>query len=147
MTIVRVLIIDDSVTMRAMLEQVISADHECQVVGVAANAETAFALLTSCRPDVITLDLTMPGIDGLQFLRIVREKRHPPIVVVSSVSRAGAGETDLALKAGASACFDKACLLANVPLFLRTLKKAARCKKAALRVQKSREVVSDSNPF
>lgn len=133
MTPVRVLIVDDSVTMRAMLEQVILANAGYQVVGIAADANAALTLMAKCRPDVVTLDITMPGIDGLQFLQGLNGKRHPPVIVVSSTSRAGACETGLALEAGAVACFDKANLLADLPLFLRALKKAAQSKICAKR--------------
>ena len=125
---VRVLIVDDSVTIRAMLEQVISADIGCRVVGVAADAHAALSLMTTSRPDVMTLDLTMPGMGGLQFLRDIHGTRHPPIVVVSSASTADACETAQALEAGAAACFDKARLLSDMPRFMRKLKKAAQAK-------------------
>ncbi|MEG3178676.1 response regulator [Sphingomonas sp. RB3P16] len=129
------LIVDDSVTMRAMLEQVIVASSGYHVVGIAADAATALTLMKKCRPDVVTLDIRMPGIDGLEFLHGINGKSHPPIVVVSSISRAGTCETDVALEAGAVACFDKATLLAEVPRFLRTLKKAAQPKKCATKLR------------
>lgn len=128
MTFIRVLIVDDSVTMRAMLEQVISTKRDFQVVGVAADAVAAKTLMANCRPDLMTLDLTMPGIDGLQFLRTINDQRHPPIIVVSSASTPDACISKQALEAGAAACFDKASLLANIPAFLRKLSKAAQSK-------------------
>lgn len=126
MTCVRVLIVDDSMTIRAMLEQIISGDDGCEVVGLAADAAEALPLMTSSRADVMTLDLNMPGTDGLQFLRHIGDLRHPPVVVISSTSRAG--NRCAARQAGAVACFDKAALLADVPHFLRRLKKAAQTK-------------------
>jgi chemotaxis response regulator CheB len=123
MTCLRVLIIDDSVTIRAMLEQMIADAAGCVVAGVAANAEDAHRLMLTSRPDVMTLDLTMPGIGGLQFIRDLRDRPHPPIIVVSSSSKDGAAESHGALEAGASACFDKAKLLSDFSKFLRILKK------------------------
>lgn len=145
MTGVRVLIIDDSLTIRAMLEHVISTDNGCDVVGVAADADTAMRMMSSNRPDVMTLDLMMPGIDGLQFLHDIDGVRHPPVVIVSSQ-----GKTDIcaaALKAGAVACFDKAGLLANVPLFLRKLKKAAQSGpiKGAARCPRMKAIAGQGN--
>ena len=128
MTAVRVLVIDDSVTMRAMLEQVITAEVSCRVVGVAADVNTAVAMMKSTRPDVMTLDLTMPGIDGLQFLLSIADQPHPPIIVVSSASKHGAVETSEAIEAGAVACFDKANLLADAKKFRKALMKAAKAK-------------------
>lgn len=130
---IHVLIVDDSVTMRAMLEQVISSDAGCHVVGVAADADAARRLMMDSRPDVMTLDLAMPGIAGLQFLHDIQNQRHPPIIVVSSSSKAGACETEQAFEAGAFDCFDKARLLSDVPKFMRALKKAARCTTTAVR--------------
>ena len=130
MTAVRVLIVDDSVTMRAMLEQVISADAALQVVGVAADAATAAQLMKIQWPDVMTLDLAMPGTNGLQFLKQIDGARHPPVIVVSSASKAGAPETTFAIEAGAHACFDKAHILADAPGFRRALRKAAQADPA-----------------
>ena len=125
----QVLIADDSVTIRAKLEQVISASDGCHVVGLAANVDDARRLMKQKWPDVMTLDLTMPGIDGFQFLRDMQGQHHPPIVVVSSSSHAGAEAVEL----GAAACFDKAKLLTEASQFLRLLRKAARPKPISLR--------------
>ena len=128
MAALQVLIVDDSVTIRAMLEQVISAGEGCHVAGMAASADDARRMMMQKWPDVMTLDLTMPGIDGFQFLRDIQGQRHPPIVVVSSSSSAGAEASAQAIKAGAAACFDKAKLLTEASQFIRLLRKAARTK-------------------
>lgn len=127
MNTIRVLIVDDSVTIRAMLEQVISSDPSFHVVGIAADIATARALMRSSAPDVMTLDLAMPGVDGLHFLRSLKGQRHPPIVVVSASSKRGTAETEEALEAGAAACFDKSKLLSDQPKFVRALKRSVRC--------------------
>jgi two-component system chemotaxis response regulator CheB len=121
----RVVIVDDSITFRAMLEQVISRDTACEVVGVAADVPSALELMQSRQPDAITLDLAMPGVDGLQFLRALKGKQHPAILVVSSSTKDGSWERAEALAAGAAACFDKAKLMTHLPQLVRTLKKSA----------------------
>ncbi len=131
MTALQVMVIDDSVTIRAMLEQIISADVSCRVVGVAADVNAAIAIMRTTRPDVVTLDLKIPGTDGLQFLRSIADQRHPPIIVVSSASKQGALETTAAIEAGAVACFDKANLLADAKKFRKALTKAAQTKPSA----------------
>ncbi len=123
---IRVLIVDDSVTIRAMLEHIISRDPECQVVGIAADIDDARTLMLTSRPNVITLDLAMPGLGGLHFLRELKEHPHPPIMVLSSSAKDGALEVEEAMASGAAACFDKNKLLSACPLFMSALKKAAR---------------------
>ncbi|MGY4395716.1 chemotaxis response regulator CheB [Sphingomonas sp. UYAg733] len=123
---IRVLIVDDSVTIRAMLEHIISRDPECQVVGIAADIDDARTLMLTSRPNVITLDLAMPGVGGLHFLRELSEHPHPPIIVLSSSAKDGAFEVGEAMASGAAACFDKGKLLSACPLFVSTLKKTAR---------------------
>ena len=69
---IRVLIVDDSVVMRRLLSEVIAADPEMQVAGYAANGQIALSLLSQVAPDIITLDIEMPVMDGLSTLRAVR---------------------------------------------------------------------------
>ncbi|WP_052216199.1 response regulator [Sphingomonas sp. ERG5] len=123
---IRVLIVDDSVTIRAMLEHIISRDPACQVVGIAADIDDARTLMRTSRPHVITLDLAMPGLGGLSFLEELKGHPHPPIIVLSSSAKDGAPEVEEAMTSGAAACFDKGKLLSACPLFVRTLKKTAR---------------------
>jgi chemotaxis response regulator CheB len=89
----RVLIIDDSLTIRAMLEELIEREPGCRVVGMASNAEEARSMITDLIPNVVTLDLNMPGIDGMTFLDQLRGVGHPPIVIVSSATPAGSSQT------------------------------------------------------
>ena len=133
MTCIRVLIIDDSVTIRAMLEQLIADVAGCVVAGIAATAEEASDLMLSGRFDVMTLDLTMPGLGGMQFIRNLRDRPHPPIVVLSSSSTHGASESQEAVEAGASACFDKAKLLSDFPSFVRILRTTGKDLRHAAR--------------
>jgi two-component system chemotaxis response regulator CheB len=112
-----------------MLESVISRDHDCVVAGMAADAETAYVLMQKSAPDIITLDLSMPGIGGIGFLDAIAAKRHPPILVVSSLTGVDCAATIEALEHGADACFDKHKIVSEAAEFMRLLKKTAKRKR------------------
>jgi len=97
----RVLIVDDSAFMRKVLETIFSADPQLQVVGHAKDGREAVALAESLKPDVITMDINMPHVDGLQATAEIMTTNPRPIVVVSSESREGAASTLRALELGA----------------------------------------------
>jgi two-component system chemotaxis response regulator CheB len=98
---VRVLIVDDSSFMRKVVQGIISADSSMQVVGEAADGREAVALAESLRPDVITMDINMPHLDGLGATEIIMSKNPRPIVILSSESHEGAQGTLRALQLGA----------------------------------------------
>jgi chemotaxis response regulator CheB len=122
----RVLVIDDSLTIRAMLEQILNGLPNCRVVGIASDVAAARMLMERDRPNLITLDLMMPGIGGLDFLDELASRAHCPIVVVSSTTKDGTPAADEALARGADACFDKAKIVSEAPAFLALLRKIAR---------------------
>jgi two-component system chemotaxis response regulator CheB len=124
------LVIDDSLTIRAMLEELIEREEGCRVVGTASNANDARSMLIDLIPNVVTLDLNMPGIDGLTFLDELNGKVHVPVVVVSSSTSAGSPHTAEAIKRGAHACFDKANILSETANFVRLLKAASKAGSA-----------------
>jgi two-component system chemotaxis response regulator CheB len=97
----RVLIVDDSAFMRKVLETIFSADDQLQVVGHAKDGREAVALAESLKPDVITMDINMPHVDGLEATAEIMTTNPRPIVVVSSESREGADSTLRALELGA----------------------------------------------
>jgi len=97
----RVLIVDDSAFMRKVLETIFSADPQLQVVGHAKDGREAVSLAESLKPDVITMDINMPHVDGLQATAEIMTTNPRPIVVVSSESREGAASTLRALELGA----------------------------------------------
>jgi len=97
----KVLIVDDSAFMRKVLETIISGDDQLQVVGQAKDGREAVALAESLKPDVITMDINMPHMDGLQATAQIMTTNPRPIVVVSSESRDGAASTLKALELGA----------------------------------------------
>jgi two-component system, chemotaxis family, protein-glutamate methylesterase/glutaminase len=101
MTDVRVLIVDDSAMMRSFLREVLSSDPEIEVVGVAADPFSAREKIKALNPTVITLDIEMPGMDGLTFLEHLMRLRPMPVVMVSSLTQRGAVTTLRALDIGA----------------------------------------------
>ncbi len=84
MTLLRVMVVDDSVTRRQQISALVEATRLATVCGVANNGATAIRALRSLEPDVITLDLEMPGVDGFAFLRLMMSTRPTPVIVVSS---------------------------------------------------------------
>jgi two-component system chemotaxis response regulator CheB len=98
---VRVLIVDDSALMRNLLTAVLSEDPEIEVVGTASDPFVARDRIKALNPDVITLDVEMPRMDGVTFLRKIMALRPTPVVMVSSLTQAGADVTLEALEIGA----------------------------------------------
>jgi len=107
---VKVLIVDDSPTMRAILSMMISSDPEIEVVGKADCPSTARQMIKELNPDVMTLDIEMPGMDGLDFLEKVMRLRPMPVIMVSALTAAGAEATLKAMELGAFDCFAKPAL-------------------------------------
>jgi len=97
----RVLVVEDSTFMRRVLETIFNSDDQLQVVGHASDGREAIALSESLKPDVITMDLNMPHMDGLQATAHIMTTNPRPIVVVSSETREGAAKTLKALELGA----------------------------------------------
>jgi len=97
----RVLIVDDSAFMRKVLETIFNADELLQVVGHAKDGREAVSLAESLKPDVITMDINMPHVDGLQATAEIMTTNPRPIVIVSSESKEGAASTLRALELGA----------------------------------------------
>src|SRR5436305_9662173 len=98
---IRVLIVDDSAFMRKVLHSIISSDPEMEVVGEARDGRDAVAQAEALKPDVITMDINMPHVDGLQATELIMSTNPRPIVIVSSESREGADITLKALELGA----------------------------------------------
>jgi two-component system chemotaxis response regulator CheB len=97
----RVLVVDDSAFMRKVLESIFNADEHLQVVGHAKDGREAIALSESLKPDVISMDLNMPHMDGLQATAHIMTNSPRPILIVSSESKEGAASTLKALELGA----------------------------------------------
>lgn len=101
MTKIRVLIIDDSAVVRQMLTAILDAEPDIEVVGSAADPYIARNKIKELNPDVLTLDIEMPRMDGLTFLRNLMRLRPMPVVMISSLTERGAEITLDALDAGA----------------------------------------------
>lgn len=100
---IRVLIVDDSVVIRKILSDTLSADLSLEVVSSAQNGKLALAKIPQCQPDVITLDVEMPVMNGIEALAEIR-KVYPklPVIMFSTLTEAGASATLDALALGAS---------------------------------------------
>ena len=98
---VRVLVVDDSALMRKLIPQILQADGSIQVVGTAIDGNFALKKIEELKPQVVTLDLEMPGMSGMQALREITTRYHLPVIVVSSHTTHGASATFKALAMGA----------------------------------------------
>jgi two-component system chemotaxis response regulator CheB len=100
---IRVLIVDDAVVVRKIVSAVLAEDPEIEIVGTAANGRIALQKLTQVNPDLVTLDIEMPELDGLQTLKALRST-HPrlPVIMFSTLTERGASATIEALTLGAS---------------------------------------------
>src|SRR5580692_12149645 len=98
---IRVLVADDSAFMCKVLQEIINADPGMEVAGQARDGRAAVTLAETLKPDVITMDIYMPHLDGLQATELIMSQNPRPIVIVSSESREGAESTLRALQLGA----------------------------------------------
>lgn len=146
---IRVLVVDDSAFLRKVVSQMLSRSPLIQVVGTARDGEEALALVEEHRPDVVTLDLVMPGMDGVSFLR-EQMRRQPIPVVVCSIAHES-GELALgALEAGAVDFVQKPTALATDKVFeiadelIEKVRAAAAARTSRIRAEPSAGVVGGS---
>ena len=126
---VRVLVVDDSATMRGLISACLRRDPEIEVIGSAGDPLEARQAIKDLNPDVITLDIEMPNMSGLEFLEKIMRLRPMPVVMVSTLTQAGADETLRALELGAVDCVAKPTSLVGGGQALSEL--AAKVKAAA----------------
>jgi two-component system chemotaxis response regulator CheB len=98
---IRVLVVDDSALMRKLIPQILETDNSIHVVGTAIDGNFGLKKLEELRPQVVTLDLEMPGMGGLEMLKEIMRRHRVPVIVVSSHSTEGASVTLKALSLGA----------------------------------------------
>ncbi len=104
---VRVLVVDDSATMRGIITSVLQRDPGIEVVGSAGDPFEAREAIKQLSPDVLTLDIEMPRMSGIEFLEKVMRLRPMPVIMVSTLTQAGASVTVEALELGAVECVAK----------------------------------------
>jgi len=98
---IRVLVVDDSALMRKLIPQILQSESSIQVVGTAMDGNFGLKKIEELRPEVVTLDLEMPGMGGLEMLKEIMRRHRVPVIVVSSHSTEGASVTLKALALGA----------------------------------------------
>src|SRR5580765_2602017 len=98
---VRVLVVDDSALMRKLIPNILARDPMIDVVGTAMDGAFALKKIEELRPDVVTLDLEMPRMDGMETLRLIMRRTPLPVILVSTHSKEGAYATFKALALGA----------------------------------------------
>ena len=104
---IKVLVVDDSLFMRTLITDLLNADPDIEVIGSAKSGAEALKAVPRLRPDVITLDLTMPGENGLATLQRLMAERPTPVIMLSAHTKEGALTTLECLEAGAVGCVPK----------------------------------------
>lgn len=98
---IRVLVVDDSALMRKLIPQILEREASIKVVGTAMDGEFALKKIEELKPQVVTLDLDMPRMDGMETLRQITRRHHVPVIILSALSTKGANATFKALALGA----------------------------------------------
>jgi len=137
---IKVLIIDDSATIRRLLSLVLGADPEISVVGEAENPIEARELIKQTDPDVLTLDVEMPKMDGIEFLRRLMRLRPTPVVMISTLTHKGSEAALTALQLGAVDVFGKPrrAEISEWQALVAIVKTAARARVGQKRVDNKR---------
>ena len=148
----RVLVVDDSALMRKLIPQMLAADESIEVVGTAMDGNFCLKKIEELKPNVITLDLEMPGMNGIDTLKEIMRRQPVPVIVFSSHSTEGASVTMKALGLGAFDFVTKpkdatAHMAETARELIAKVKAAAECKlKPRMHVGSSSEA-GESCPF
>jgi len=143
---IRVLIVDDSALVRNTMEQILSSDPEIEVIGKASDPFIAAQKIKKELPDVITLDIEMPRMDGLTFLRKIMIQHPIPVVVISTLTAKGAETAIRALEYGAVEVLEKPKLNTKELLKESTDKLCQVVKAAAAATVKRKSVAVSVDP-
>ena len=98
---IKVLIVDDSAFMRKLISEFLTEDNRIEVIGTARNGQDAISKIKSLKPDVVTLDVEMPVMDGLEALEIIMKECPTSVVMLSSTTKEGTENTFIAMQNGA----------------------------------------------
>ncbi len=139
---IRVLIVDDSALVRKMLVAALATDKQIEVVGTAPDAYIARDMILALHPDVVTLDIEMPRMDGISFLKKLMQYKPLPVIVISSLGRAGCQTSFDALRAGAVEIFAKP----NGPNSIGELNRTLPGKIHAAAAARMPVITQDSSP-
>jgi two-component system, chemotaxis family, protein-glutamate methylesterase/glutaminase len=139
----RVLVVDDSAFMRTALSRMIGSEADFEVVGTASSGAEALKKLDSLDPDVVTLDIEMPGLNGLETLRHIMSESPRPVIMVSAATEKDAEDTFKALASGAFDYVPKQLSRASLDIFHIREDLIAKIRTAAA----SRRPVFNTNPI
>lgn len=139
---IRVIVVDDSQYIRDMFRTFLSQDPDIDVVATANDPFDAREKIKQLNPDVITLDVEMPGMDGIAFLEKIMALRPMPVVMVSTLTQKGTGITLQALELGAVECIGKPTNLSDTQAFAREL--ISKVKNAAQARVKARSRIENA---
>jgi two-component system chemotaxis response regulator CheB len=149
----RVLVVDDSAFMRIALSRMIASEPDLEIVAAASNGNEALDRIAALDPDVVTLDVEMPGINGLETLREIMSRYPRPVIMVSSVTEPNAEATLTALSAGAFDYVPKQLAAASLdilhikPDLISKIRAAAQSRRASwLGAKKSSRSVQREEP-
>jgi two-component system, chemotaxis family, protein-glutamate methylesterase/glutaminase len=117
-TMIKVLVVDDSAFMRSAISRMLEKDNDIKVVGTAKNGQEAIEKVEALKPDVVTLDIEMPVMNGLEALKCIMAKHRLPVIMFSALTKEGAEITMEALHVGASDFITKD--FSNVSLSIST---------------------------
>lgn len=128
---IRMIIVDDSLTICAMIETLLERDRRIEVVGIARNGDDAIDMIRMEKPDVVTLDIAMPGKDGMAILNEIMDMEPCPVIMLSSLMRDGSPIVAEAMDRGAAACFNKAMIVREATRFVSLIQAVGRSVTAA----------------
>lgn len=146
MSKIRVLIVDDSAFMRRIIKQMLEADRDIEVIGTARDGAEGVEMTASLLPDVITMDVEMPRMDGLEATGIIMEKFPTPILMVSSLTTEGAYATFQALDKGAADYISKNLVTSALDMLKIQDELAGKIKALAIKSNRLRGVRAFRRP-
>jgi two-component system, chemotaxis family, protein-glutamate methylesterase/glutaminase len=144
MQVIRVLVVDDSAFMRKFITDILQEDPEIQVVGTARNGKDALSRIPMIKPDVITLDVEMPEMDGLTCLKEIVRQYEIPVIMLSSLTQEGAKKTIESLENGAFDFVGKPS--GSISLNLDTVGDSLRLKVKTAGTRKKQRTITPGSP-